>query len=228
MKNLFMRLKNRFDALNRRERVFVAIAVWLTVLFILNAAAISPVRQRSAAMDKTVAEKLGEVARFEAELAGLQGRRAQDPDALVKRRIAELEGRIAAINAQLDAATSRIVPPDKMAGLLDQLIRRNKRLQLVSLRSLPPEAIVKEGKEAGAGAAGRETVQATSGGLYRQGMELTLSGSYLDMLDYVAQLEQLPLKMYWERLELKVEEYPRAVLRLRVYTLSMDKAWLSI
>lgn len=228
MKELFKRLKDRFDALKRRERILVAAASWLVVLLVLDAAAVAPLRQRSAAMAKAVAEKQIEAGRIEAELAGLRSRQSQDPDAQAKRRIAELEGSIAAIDVQLEAARSRIVPPDRMAGLLDQLIRRNKRLQLVSLRSLPPEAIVKEGKEAGGDAAGRDQAKPSSGGLYRQGMELTLSGSYLDMLDYVAQLEQLPLKMYWERLDLKVEEYPRSVLRLHVYTLSMDKAWLSI
>jgi MSHA biogenesis protein MshJ len=115
-----------------------------------------------------------------------------------------------------------------MAGLLDQLLRRNKRLELVSLRSLPPELLVKEEQAGKKEGAGKEPSQPQAGMLYRQGMELTLGGSYLDMLDYVVQLEQLPWKMYWERLELKVEEYPRAILRLQVYTLSMDKAWLSI
>jgi len=64
--------------------------------------------------------------------------------------------------------------------------------------------------------------------LYRQGMELVLSGGYLDMLDYIAQVEQLPWKIYWEHLDLKVEEHPRVRLVVSVYTLSMDKDWLSI
>jgi MSHA biogenesis protein MshJ len=228
MKNLLKRLKSRFEALNRRERIFVAIASWLVVLFVLDAVAVAPARQQSAAMKKAVSQKQDEAARLDAELAGLRGRQSEDPDAQAKRRIADLENRIAAIDARLENVSSRIVPPDRMAGLLDQLLRRNKRLQLVSLRSLPPELLVKEEQAGKKEGAGKEPSQPQAGMLYRQGMELTLGGSYLDMLDYVVQLEQLPWKMYWERLELKVEEYPRAILRLQVYTLSMDKAWLSI
>lgn len=230
MKNMFDRLRSRFDALNRRERMFVVLASWLAVLFILDAAAVEPARRSSASAAKVVAEKRGEVARLEADLAGLRSRKSQDPDAQAKKHIVELEGRIAAIDAQLEMARSRIVPPDRMAGLLEQVLKRNRRLELVSLRSLPPEALVKGEKQGGTAASstGKEQTQSQQGALYRQGMELTLGGSYLDMLDYVAQLEQLPWKMYWGRMELKVEKYPRAMLRLHVYTLSMDKAWLSI
>lgn len=228
MKDKFVRLRNRFEALNRRERIFVAIASWLVVLFVLDAVAVAPARQQSAAMKKAVLQKQEEAARLEAELAGLRSRQSEDPDAQAKRRIADLENRIAAIDARLETVRSRIVPPDRMAGLLDQLLRRNKRLELVSLRSLPPELLVKEEQAGKKEGAGKDPSPPQTGMLYRQGMELTLGGSYLDMLDYVAQLEQLPWKMYWGRLELKVEEYPRAILRLQVYTLSMDKAWLSI
>lgn len=227
MKDLFHRLQARFDALNRRERIFVAIAIWLVVLFVLDAAAIAPLRSKSAAMAKAVADKQGEVTRLVAELADLRGRQAQDPDAQAKQRIAELESRIAAIDVALGEARSRLVPPERMASLLEQVLKRNTRLQLVGLRSLPPETLVKEEKAEGKDAARKEAAP-PQGVLYRHGMELVLGGSYLDMLDYVSQLEQLPWKMFWGRLEVKVEEYPRAQLRLRVYTLSMDKAWLSI
>ena len=228
MKNLLKRLKSRFEALNRRERIFVAIASWLVVLFVLDAVAVAPARQQSAAMKKAVSQKQDEAARLDAELAGLRGRQSEDPDAQAKRRIADLENRIAAIDVRLENVRSRIVLPDRMAGLLDQLLRRNKRLELVSLRSLPPELLVKEEQAGKKDGAGKEPTPPQSGMLYRHGMELTLGGGYLDMLDYVAQLEQLPWQMYWGRLELKVDEYPRAILRLQVYTLSMDKAWLSI
>lgn len=226
MKAILKRLMGWFDALSRRERIFVMIAAWLAVLFVLDSAFVSPARQRSAVLSKAVAEKQGEVARFEAEMGALRARLAEDPDAVMKRRIAELEGKISVAERKLHSAGSQIVPPDRMAKLLEQLLGRNKRLELVSLRSLEPDVLV---REAPAGDAGRgKSGQVKSGLLYRQGMELVLSGGYLDMLDYIAQVEQLPWKIYWEHLDLKVEEHPRVRLVVSVYTLSMDKDWLSI
>jgi MSHA biogenesis protein MshJ len=198
MKDMFARLRSRFEVLNRRERIFVAIASWLVVLFVLDAVAVGPARQQNAAMMKAVSQKQGEAARLEAELAVLRSRQSEDPDAQAKRRIADLENRIAAIDARLETVSSRIVPPDRMAGLLDQLLRRNKRLQLVSLRSLPPELLVKEEQAGKKEGAGKEPSQPQAGMLYRHGMELTLGGSYLDMLDYVRSWNSCPGKCIGE------------------------------
>lgn len=229
MKDFLGRLQQRFESLNGRERLLVALACWLLLLFSLDTVLVAPLRSKAAVLEKAIAAKEGEAAGLEAELSGLRARQAQDPDAETRKRIAEMEGRIGAIDAALQTARGRIVPPERMAALLEQVLRRNTRLTLVSLRSLPPETLLGEEKPAEKDGEDRtETAVAAQGMLYRQGMELTLAGGYLDMLDYVAQLERLPWKMYWGRLDLKVEEHPRATLRLRVYTLSMDKAWLSI
>lgn len=228
MKENFKKLLARFDALNRRERIVVSVAVWLVLLLLMDTLAITPAQRQSGATAKAIAEKQAEIARSETEVAALRIKRSQDPDAEARARIAELEKRIADIDGQLKSARTQIVPPEKMAGLLDQLLRRNKRLELVSLRSAAPESMGKPegsgGADKGAAAQGKGPAEA----LYRQGMELTLSGSYADMLDYVAQIEQLPWKIFWGRLEMKVDEYPRAKLVLNVYTLSLDKTWLSI
>jgi MSHA biogenesis protein MshJ len=228
MKENIKKLLARFDALNRRERIVVSVAIWLVLLLLMDTLVITPAQRQSGATAKAIAEKQVEIARSENEVAALRIKRSQDPDAEARGRIAELEKRIADIDGQLKSARTQIVPPEKMAGLLDQLLRRNKRLELVSLRSTAPESMGNAegaaGADKGAPAQGKVAAEA----LYRQGMELTLSGNYADMLDYVAQIEQLPWKIFWGRLEMKVDEYPRAKLVLNVYTLSLDKTWLSI
>ena len=64
--------------------------------------------------------------------------------------------------------------------------------------------------------------------IYKHGVEITVQGTYLDLLAYLAELERLPWRMYWGNLDLKVDEYPQSTLVLTLYTLSLDKAWLAI
>ncbi len=59
-------------------------------------------------------------------------------------------------------------------------------------------------------------------------MELTLRGSYFDMLDYLTQIESLPWQMYWHRLKLDARDYRRPVLTLTLYSLSLDKVLLTL
>ena len=55
-----------------------------------------------------------------------------------------------------------------------------------------------------------------------------MTGSYLDLLAYLKDLEKLPNQMYWGKLDLTVAAYPQVTLKLSVYTLSLDPAWLVV
>jgi len=41
-------------------------------------------------------------------------------------------------------------------------------------------------------------------------------------------LEKLPWRMFWSRATLAAAEYPRVTLKVTIYTLSLDKAWLQL
>lgn len=64
--------------------------------------------------------------------------------------------------------------------------------------------------------------------LYRHGVEITVRGNYLDMIDYMAALESLPTQLFWGGAKLEVDDYPSARLTLTMYTLSLDPTWLKL
>jgi MSHA biogenesis protein MshJ len=64
--------------------------------------------------------------------------------------------------------------------------------------------------------------------MYRHGIELTVAGQYLDLLNYLAAIEKLPVKIFWGGLSIDATQYPRSLLKLTVYTLSPEKKWLQI
>lgn len=70
--------------------------------------------------------------------------------------------------------------------------------------------------------------RATSNIIYRHGVEVVVTGSYLDLLEYIYGLENSSFKLLWGDLSLVVEEYPRATLTVKLYTLSTDKTWLGV
>jgi MSHA biogenesis protein MshJ len=70
---------------------------------------------------------------------------------------------------------------------------------------------------------------ATAGdGIYQHGIEIRLAGSYGDLLKYVEDIERSPQRVMWNSLGLTVDKYPRNILVLRVYTLSLDRKWLTV
>ena len=78
------------------------------------------------------------------------------------------------------------------------------------------------------GSAAQASATSSPATLYRHGVELVLEGGFNDLLAYLLAAEALPQRMLWGSVSLKVEQHPRSVLTLRVYTLSRDRHWLEI
>jgi len=112
-----------------------------------------------------------------------------------------------------------------MAGLLGDLVARNRNLELVALKTLPATRV-------GAGevctAAAEAAERAGEAAIYRHGVEITLQGGYFELLEYVRQLERLPTQVLWGRLDLAAADYPKVTMKLTLYTLSLDRAWLVV
>jgi MSHA biogenesis protein MshJ len=106
--------------------------------------------------------------------------------------------------------------------LLEQVLKNDEKLQLVELKTLPISLLV-EPTGGQAQVNGSRTQQ-----IYKHGVEITVRGNYLDLLRYLTALEKLPARMFWGEVSLSVAQHPEAVLTLTVYTLSLDKTWLTI
>jgi len=188
----------------------------------------------------TVAAAVGEATPLQAQLAALKAQ-GHDPDAANRQRLEQARGQLAAANQRLASFEAGMVPPQKMQGFLEGLLASNRNLQLLSLKTLPvtpalaagekrPEAVVEAAAaEAVPPAAAVSAAASLSGeGIYLHGVEIELAGSYNDLLTYLTELERMPQRVMWSRVELKVDQYPRNVLTLRIYTLSLDRKWLVV
>ena len=156
-----------------------------------------------------------------------------DPDAMLRTKLAQLREQSDRNGKTLAEIQGALVPPQRMPALLEDILRRNHALRLVALKTLPvtglaePEAAVVSKTATETDKPVPKSAPAASL-VYKHGVELTVSGSYADLVHYLTELEALPWHMFWAKADLDVEQYPKVNLTLRLYTLSLDPAWLSI
>ena len=105
------------------------------------------------------------------------------------------------------------------------MLNRDSHVRLVRLRTLPVAALV---ESAAAGAAGTKPPEAMKNLVYKHGIELTVEGNYLDLLEYQARLEKLPWRMFFARTSVNSAEYPRVLMTVTLFTLSLEEAWLVV
>ena len=62
---------------------------------------------------------------------------------------------------------------------------------------------------------------------YRHGVEIEMTGTYLELLKYLEQVEALPWKLAWTKIDLKTATYPQVELRATLHTVSPSPALLT-
>lgn len=232
----------RYQALANRERALVLVtllvagaALWDQTLRAPAAAEYAELRTQADA----VALRLSGAQQFAQTLASTNNHA----------RLAQLRGeqqvmlqQTKALDAQLTNAMAGFVAPAEVNRLLTDVLRRHPGLHLVKAESLAPTPLVSvtvttPGAVASAVPSAVPSTGATSKAagdsavsqepqLYRHGLALELSGSYLDAYAYLVELEALPWGLRWDRVSYEVVEHPVGRLVLQLHTLSTGPAWI--
>jgi MSHA biogenesis protein MshJ len=220
VKEQWQKLAARFDALGQRERILALVGglVGLILLFYLLALD-SAVVAKKRLTQQTLEARQG-LALLQQQLKAQQGR--ADPDAARRSERDALRKQLADVDKTMAQVQRGLVPPERTAKLLEEVLARSRGLQLVSLRTLP----VQRFDPRGPGAETKELHPERQ--LYQHGFEITLQGSYAELHEYLNRVEQLPWQMFWSRISMNSEDHPQLTFTLTVQTLSLSKAWLIV
>ncbi len=225
MKQYWDALAGRFAALSPRERWMILAAGLVVVAAVLNTLVVEPVVRRVAAVQSTLTADRMSLATLQQQLQMLQQAPLPDPDLQNRQRLESALEALQQANASLAGLEKKLIRPEKMPGMLEDILRKHGQLKLVSLKTLPVSEVATS--EARASEEPKATKPA-SGGVYRHGVELKISGRYLDLMQYLQALEQLSWHVLWGGASLAADAGGQSTLTVTIYTLSLDKVWLSI
>ncbi|HHW4402586.1 TPA: MSHA biogenesis protein MshJ [Aeromonas hydrophila] len=202
---------DKIAALSQRERVLIL----LTGVVLVGAVAIygwldgAAVRLEQERLALSSAQRDLEI--MDLENQGKQARLARDPDQNVRTQLAGVGEEIGKLDAALKAQTVDLIQAHEMPEVLEALLSRSANLHMVALTSLAPEPLM----------AGEQRIN-----LFKHGIRLKLEGGYFDVYQYLKALEALPRHFYWKQFDYQVQEHPRAVVEMEIYTLSTSKEFI--
>jgi len=215
IKQQWRELEQRFASLTRRERGILlggGLAVILIVGFSLADSSLA--RQR--VLSKEIAKAQSDSAMAKAQAEVIVRQLAEDPDARARARIAALSNETRSLDTQMRGLNRGLIAPEQMAEILQKMLSRDRGVKLVGLKTLPVSHLI-DGKQSDDGA-----------NVYKHGIEITLQGRYLDMLEYLDRLEGLPWQMFWSQASMEAKDYPAVRITVTVFTLSLDEDWLVV
>ena len=205
----------RFDALSIRERALVAFALLAALIMIWTIAVLDPISARQRHLLSEMSTLQESIAATSQSLDASESSSVTAALASEKKLHEELE----ALNVQLASKSGGLVPPERMVRVIHDVLSRQRGVRLVSLQNKPVTALVQSAQPGS---------EAPASGPYVHPVELVVEGGYLDLLEYLRALENLPWRFQWKTLELTTVEYPLNRVRIELSTLSMDRDWIAM
>lgn len=225
MKALVVKVKQWADWLDQRsprERVLLAAVVLVVGFLVFDALVFHPQAQNRRHLKTQMATLATTLAELDRQTETILLRAKEDPDREHRAQQRQLQAELASLDERLKDLTVDLISPSDMAEVLRELLARQQGLRLVHLENLPPVALLPAKTEA------VESDSEPRTNLYRHPVRIVVSGTYLQAVAYLRNLENLPRKLFWDELEIVVGDYPRAEISLLVYTLSHRKGWIGV
>lgn len=214
MKTMFNHVGQQFEVLSRRERVLIGIAL-LALVSIIGFMPLESLwkKQTSISQQLKALEQENQISVQQIEL--YQQRLTMDPNQDYQQRLVLLQQQNQDIDAQLNEQMVDMVPADYMPELLGNLLGQVQGIKLIRFTSIAPVPLLAVGDE-------------KKLNLYSHGIRMSLEGDYFSVMRFVEAVEAMPDKLYWKRLDYKVAEYPKGMIDIEVYTLSLNKDFISV
>lgn len=230
MKRYWELARTRIDDMSLRERAMIFAAAAFVVISLINSMLLDPLLAKQKALSTQVIQQQEKMKELQATMQSLLQAKRDDEHSPLRMRSAQLKQQLQEQGGYLQSRRDRLVEPDKMAGLLKQVLSKNGRLQLVALKTLPVSLLIEKPQAENSAAQPAMAANANDGQkqIFKHGVQITVRGGYPDLLRYVSALEKMPAQMFWGEVSLNVEQYPDSVLTLTLYTLSLDKTWLTV
>ncbi len=220
------KLNDRINALSVRERVLIFAVALVAIVVLWDALLFSPVQGELKRERDTLQRLNTQLAQLDGQLSELAVKSRFDPDAENRASLAQLEQATQLIDKELQQKTLELITPTQMARVLEDFITKNRGLRLLKVESEEP--VLAEGLLANSQDEGISEEPEDAPKVYKHGMVVELSGTYAGVLEYLQALETLPWRLFWDTTQIKVQDYPVAHIRIKVYTLSLHEGWIGV
>ena len=216
MIELYQRYAGLFDAREPRERGLILVTIIVVIAYVWWWMLGQPVQAKTKLLQQQNATIEAEIRTLNLSAEQIEKRVQQGVNRSKQDRIEQLKSELRRVERILQDKTVDLIEPDDMFTLMQELISRESKLQLTRLQRTGVSTVFEQ-------AAGSEQPQ-----IYRHNMSVRFVGAYVDILNYIGQLERLPWKLIWQRINLKTEEYPRIEVEIEISTLSDSQHWVGL
>ena len=229
MKEKWQSLEQQFQSITPREQYLIILTGLFVIMFALFNFVIDENLQTITKQKNNIKNTQTAIQSKKTTINVLEEALQTDPNQSVNQQIKTYQQLMSDVDTNLMLLASDLINPVQMRYALSDVLTANRKVSLLSFEMFEPLPVDLGSKAASnANDGAPETVQPQTLMLYKHGIKLTLSGSYFELHDYLAQLEQLKWKFFWQRFNYEITGYPDAELVIEMYSLSTKKEFIGV
>jgi MSHA biogenesis protein MshJ len=222
---------NWFDHRPLRERAMLVAAVVALMYFFVDVVIIGVSEARTKTLRSKLVTQATALSTVRKDIAELSKLAAQKP---VSQEVSQFETMKRSI-AEADELLAHLDRAPRAGDVVKALLSASPGLQLVSLKTLPISVALDIKAPAAPAANSPANAKAAPDPkavvkpqlpvrpprtIYRHGIEITVKGSYLDLLAYLEKLQNYSGRLYWADMSVDVQSHPDANLKMIIHTIS--------
>lgn len=185
-------LAARIDALSLRERGFLFASLLISCMLLADALWLSPVQIQHRQVTQKFAAQNADLLRLHEELKS--GGNETGPGKQMRDKLVDIKARLQAVNQEISTLPSSALDETPLSKVLIHFLRRHDGLTLVRTATLPVDS--------------RPVQDGGASGLRRQGLELTVAGTYPELIRYVQTLERALPALRWGSMRIVSDKQP--------------------
>lgn len=207
-------LLQKFEVLNLREKWLIVTALLVVLWAGWDSVIHHPLSQMQTHLQRDLTNVQAQITTEQRIAAELKKHIQAPPNLDKQKQLNELKLQYQKLQEKILQLDKKFVSPELMAKVLSDLLKQNPQLSLIKLDTQPVALL--------------EVAKQSQQPLYKHGLILQFSGTYLATLKYLQALEAMPWNFVWESVDYQVKNHPQAEITLRIYTLSLKKDWLDV
>lgn len=217
MNNQYRQYAAKFDALSIRERSLILITLLVVVCYLWwYLYAMQQLENRKSLIQQNTAIE-NEILLLDNTSNQIATRIKEGVNKPKLLQLDQLQDELDRVKQQLQQKTLELIEPEDMFELMQKMIFKDSKLKLTGLKRKAVSPAFKP-----------ESDDEQQAEIYRHVMQINFQGSYLDILNYIKNLEALEWKLIWDRISLKLEEYPMISVEIEISTLSDSQQWVGL
>ena len=231
MKQQWLIWQQKFDALVTRERLLVFAVAIVVVYVLMQIVVLDPLLKQRGVKRLQILQYEGQVSDLENSRTILNAQLSVGVNREREQQREQLKAQTQALDNEIERSVLAMIPPQKMAEVLEAVLLGDNHLKLISVENQPALPVQTAAAEAPVTtvAGHRQTVVPNdTPALYQHSFVITLEGNYPATIDYFKRLAALPWKFYWDSLDYSVDRFPKATITLKVHTVSLSEEWIGV